>query len=123
MNSFRLLWIVLFSALSISVLGNPIHKQLQLSLKKDKSVEFSLFKESRTKRDNLKSSKTLQIDKVKLSRLYKSKPNTLTLNLPNSGNPFKVDLFKVEILTEDFKIRTSSGKNIEFREEIGRAHV
>lgn len=118
MNSFRLLWIVLFSALSISVLGNPIHKQLQLSLKKDKSVEFSLFKESRTKRDNLKSSKTLQIDKVKLSRLYKSKPNTLTLNLPNSGNPFKVDLFKVEILTEDFKIRTSSGKNIEFREAI-----
>ena len=121
MNILKHLWIVLFSVLSINVLGNEIDKQIKDNFKKSKPVEFSVFKEKSNKlnRSSLKDHKLLTLDKVKCDKIIKNRPKNLILNVPSSGtNPFKLELTQVEIFTPDFKVSTSSGKNIEFKEGI-----
>jgi len=120
MNILKHLWIVLFSVLSINVLGNEIHKQVQANFKKSKPVEYSVFKEktNRLNKSGLKKHKLMSIDKVKFDKLFKTKPKNLILNVPGINNSLKLELTKVEIFTSDFKVSTSSGKNIEFKEGI-----
>lgn len=121
MNILKHLWIVLFSVLSINVLGNEIHKQVQSSFKKSKPEKINVFSKSSKKITNtarLKEHQILSLDKTKLSKLKKLKPKNLQISLPLSNRSFEVDLVQYQILAPDFKVSTSSQKNVEFKEGL-----
>ncbi len=82
---------------------------------------FDLFSKRKSNRKNNKRDhyETLQLNKDQLIGLTRAQPTTLSMEIPSSGKQeLKLELVQVDILSDDFKVRTSSG--IDYSDKLSK---
>ena len=113
------LFVLLFSAFTLFgnlEHGNVLYRNVQEKHKSTSPVQASPF----IIQSNLSASEIpseareivfLNLVKDELSLIYQNSPSTLVVSLPspNGNDTWELQLYKTEVVTNDFKIRTSSG--------------
>lgn len=80
---------------------------------KDFFISIDTDEEINIRSENDNSSFYFSVNKERLSVVTSTHPKTLDLDIPISGDTLKFNLIKNNILSDDFKVTTSRGKNID----------
>ena len=97
--------------------GNQLYQNVQRNFKEHRPATFSIFNsavfENRSsKSDGVDQAVFMQIDPEQLRQLFVAAPATAKLLIPSptgAGN-WTLEVYRTQILTEDFSIKTSDGK-------------
>ncbi len=113
------LLISFFTAIGSSDEGNVIFQNVQQKFKEEAPYQSTLFNLDLSARlsdspKEIKEAVFLSVQKTELLSILQNSPNNLVVNIPapNGNGTWSLQLYKTEVLTKDFKIKTSSGLEI-----------
>ncbi len=98
--------------------ASQLYKNVQQNFKQTAPISFSLFKQSSLvyqagSVSGIEKAVFLNIDPSQNQQLFNSKPETIRLSIPSPENSeiWILELYRSQILTNDFQVKTSDGKS------------
>lgn len=103
----------------------PIRQEIQTLQKRGIYFEeFQIFKPTLNSEKAsripavLKEGSILQIDRNDLTLLYKKRPETISINIPYQSGQLKLTMYRTEIMTRDFILKTEQGEISDYEQGI-----
>ena len=119
-KSYILTMLLFCSILSFGQMHSVSHKIQELTSKNQVFKSYDLFSENSDLQKSGKYLKSasdvsvLNLNQPQLQKLVTDKPETLSFSVPYNGEAIKVNLYKENILTDDFTARNEKGQVINY---------